>query len=258
MGPARHGNIGPSGARHAVTLVEVLVASSLLGLLVLLLAPSVFTARESARRTLCVAHLKHVGAAVVAYAFDNEGWGPAVMPTVGTTAPRSMFSIGGRKVNLARLLDTDDLARSESLFCPSQRVFASTSSSASPRSTAIYGSYAYAVQVAAGASPQLSRARHAPLASDDFVAPPGDDTGIGRHAHADGYNVLYADGGVSWYADPLEAIWRRVVRWDDETDDVGYRSFFRRGQLVASPPTSRGHDIFRVWHAFRTLEPEPF
>lgn len=253
MGLTRHGIRCQCVAHRAVTLVEVLVASSLVGLLVLLLVPSISSARESARRTLCVSNLKHIGTGVVAYAFDNDGWGPPVMPVVGTTAPRSIFSVRGERVNLARLLDTDDLPRREPLFCPSQRVFAAAGSS-----TTTYSSYAYAVQRAAGTSPRLGRARHAPLASDDFVAPPGDDAGIGRHSHSTGYNVLYADGGVSWYADPAKVISRRAVRWDDETDGLGFEAFYRQGQLVGDPPTSPGHDVFRVWHAFRTLEPDPF
>lgn len=245
--------------RYGFTLIELLVVVAVTTLLIGILLPSFGRAREDARRTVCVANLKHTGVGILTYANVNGDRGPQVMAPIGKRAPRTLLSVPGAMVNLGLTIPTE-ISDPELFRCPSQRVWHYSTDPVLFRSELVSGSYAYAVNLPASDSPRIARLRHLAMVSDDFTAKYGSD-GVGRYAHRTAYNVLYTDGSAARYANPSESIWKAHVYWDDESDEYTYASYYSRD---AHPPASGGSDeyadesIFRVWHAFCYSGPDPF
>jgi len=240
---------------RAFTLIELLVVIAVIVVLLAILLPSLGRAREDARRTVCLANLKHVGVSLFAYADCNNSAGPQVMAPIGRRAPRTLLSVPGAMVNLG-LMHPTEIADADLYRCPSQRKFHYASEPDAFSTAQVAGSYAYAVHLPAAQSPRFARFRHLAMVSDDFTAAYGDD-GIGRFAHRVAYNVLYTDGSAARYADHNERIWKRHVYWDDELDDFTYASFYAQTDY-GTTPSAYNADLFRVWHAFCYSRPDPF
>lgn len=82
-----------AAARQGVTVVELLVAATIVGLLAALLLPAVQQVRESARRVQCSNHLKQIGLALLQHAdrrgtLPSSGWGWKWPPYPGREAER--------------------------------------------------------------------------------------------------------------------------------------------------------------------------
>src|SRR3954467_7175409 len=81
---------------RAFTLVELLVVIGIIALLIAILLPTLSRARESARRTQCLANIAELGRAVLLYAHDNKDH----LPDAGSgNAPDALLS--PRAVGLA-------------------------------------------------------------------------------------------------------------------------------------------------------------
>lgn len=249
-----------SRASHSrgVTLIELLVVIAVITVMLGVLLPSFSKAREQARRTICVANMKQIGAGIYAYALENRDHGPAVMDPMGTTAPRSLLSRAGKYVNLGLLRKANILPDAAPFYCPSQSEFSFASNPSLIPAGTVAGSYAYGIHVPSRKSPVMGAIRHLALASDDFTARLGALAGIGRSTHRTGYNVLYTDGSASWYVDADESVWRRAVHWDDETDDIVYTTLYQPNVPVSDGDYGSEMDIFRVWRAFCYSQADQF
>jgi type II secretory pathway pseudopilin PulG len=111
-----------------MTLVELLVAIGIVGVLIAVILPSVGRARSAARQIACAGNLRQVGSAIVAYAADHRG----TIPYGPEAAPMSFFNFypvtgnvtslisnqAGQPVGLGLLLRRYLAQAPRSLFCP--------------------------------------------------------------------------------------------------------------------------------------------
>jgi prepilin-type N-terminal cleavage/methylation domain-containing protein len=98
-------------ARTGFTLVELLVVIAIIGVLVALLLPAVQAARESARRTQCINHLKQLATAIQTYESANGAVPDNFRPSGTTFQLDNYITIGWMQGILPHVEQTALFAR---------------------------------------------------------------------------------------------------------------------------------------------------
>jgi prepilin-type N-terminal cleavage/methylation domain-containing protein/prepilin-type processing-associated H-X9-DG protein len=116
-----------SRARLAFTLIELLVVIGIIAILAGLLLPTMGRAKESARGTACLGHLRQIGVALQLYVDANNQRLPVMYdrPLIAdTNAP-------GTNIASVEIVMGNELGNTNVLQCPSDRnqIFAQTGSS---------------------------------------------------------------------------------------------------------------------------------
>lgn len=116
--------------RRGFTLVELLVVIAIIGVLIALLLPAVQQAREAARRSQCLNHLKQVGLAVHNFhdtynelppariATNYLGWSALILPFL---EQQNLYEQIDLKKNYANQLEEVQRTSIATYICPSRR-----------------------------------------------------------------------------------------------------------------------------------------
>jgi prepilin-type N-terminal cleavage/methylation domain-containing protein/prepilin-type processing-associated H-X9-DG protein len=137
---------------RAFTLVELLVVIAIIGVLVALLLPAVQAAREAARRTQCINHLKQMGLAAHNY-HDTYGllpnsrhdanftWMTVILPQIEQSALFAQWKLTG---SFYGQLPECREARISIYYCPSRRSSGSAKMTQEPQDNTTMPLYASA------------------------------------------------------------------------------------------------------------------
>ena len=131
---SRH-SVGKTPYCCGLTVLELLVVMSIIGLLVALLLPAIMHARESARRMLCTSHLRQVGIAIHSH-HDRErqlpaawelakedpefayGWASQLLPEIEQSSMDAILNPNERPSQLTSLSAAEQMVL-PLLLCPS-------------------------------------------------------------------------------------------------------------------------------------------
>lgn len=184
---------GAATRPRAFTLVEMLVTIAIIAVLVGLLLPGLGLARESARKTACVANVRSLGQAMTFYAGDHGDRLP------NSNVPDMWVPDSTSAMVLVRLNDRY-LNQPKVFHCPSSdkevQEAITNGDYILPNSARLTYDF-YSIWWPPHRGPWLSRLPgDAPLAWDLD----GGDAASGLRSHSGGGHVVYAGGHASWQA----------------------------------------------------------
>ena len=110
--------------QRGFTLIELLVVIAVIALLMGILIPVLRSAREQARKAVCLAHLKSLITGVHVYAADYDGNIPASIDGMNASwnfVCWQTYDSPPRWINLGRLYGTRIITDPEIFYCPSQK-----------------------------------------------------------------------------------------------------------------------------------------
>ena len=111
--------------RNGFTLIELLVVISIIAILAAILLPSLRSARERAKISVCTSQLRQIHMGTTMYAQDWEGYFPTANSTVGSTSWGNINSVDPA-CEIPLLLFSQGYIRNEKVFhCTGRMIWGS-------------------------------------------------------------------------------------------------------------------------------------
>jgi prepilin-type N-terminal cleavage/methylation domain-containing protein/prepilin-type processing-associated H-X9-DG protein len=182
--------------RRGLTLVEVIIAIVIIGVLVAVLLPFRHASRQGARRANCKSNLRQIGLACHLYADDNNGY----FPNCAWRYPAAFdgyWPAAGSGLNALKMLYPTYVDNAKLFKCPPTQDDVTGFQAGTTITDKNGGSYAYDPRHKA------AHAGSVVIAGDRLGKNP--KVGVTDNHQGQGGNFLFADAHVSWANKPAGA-----------------------------------------------------
>jgi len=237
-----------NSARHAFTIIDLLVTIAVVGILIAILMPSLTFVRESANQVVCRSNVRQIGLGIALFAQANDD---AVMPSVKVAQDPSqdrswdtvVLRIDGSTLipagedawdGIGLLYSQGYLPAPKLFYCPSHRGsarFAEYSDCWAGQPGEIVANYQYRARApmadAGSARPAPTTIYLAKMAANSALVSDGLKS-VQDFNHRVGANLLRADLSVAWFSDPNGTIMA----------------------MLAAEAASPGSSVQRAWDKF--------